>query len=123
MDVVEAELVKEIEQEVEKYLKTQDIKDKAKVYLQVKPNLLFKPGLHPLRSVPPDLDSQNRLFDRICCVKIGFTVPIGAKGTIIGIRKAINPQDIMYDVLFDQPFMGNATHYFSEIINTNRFCN
>lgn len=110
MDVVEPELVKEIEEEVEKYLKNQDTKGKA-VFLQVKPQLLFKPGLHPLRSVPPDPNCQTRLFDRICCVRIGFTVPIGAKGTIIGIRKATNPQDAMYDVLFDQPFMGNAARY------------
>ncbi|XP_012226430.1 5'-3' exoribonuclease 1 [Linepithema humile] len=108
MDVVEAELVKTIEQEVEKYLKTRDTKGKA-VFLQVQPDLLFKPGLHPLRNVPPDPNSQNRLFDRICCVKIGFTVPIGAKGTIIGVQKATNPQDVMYDVLFDQPFMGGLT--------------
>lgn len=105
MDIVEVELVKQIEQEIEEYLKTQNTK---LVFIQVKPHLLFKPGLH-LRSVPPDPSSQNRLFDRICCIRSGFSVPLGAKGTIIGIRKANNPADIMYDVLFDQPFIGERS--------------
>ncbi|KAL6430823.1 hypothetical protein ACFW04_006974 [Cataglyphis niger] len=105
MDIIEVELVKQIEQEIEEHLKTQNTKV---VFIQVKPHLLFKPGLH-LRSVPPDPSSQNRLFDRICCIRSGFSVPLGAKGTIIGIRKANNPADIMYDVLFDQPFIGGLT--------------
>lgn len=104
MDVVEADLVKQIEEEVEKCLKAEQTTAKT-VFLQVKPQLLYKPGLH-LRSVPPDPNSQNRLFDRIRCVRSGFSVPLGDKGTIIGIRKETNPIDIMYDVLFDKPFMG-----------------
>lgn len=79
MDVVEAELVKEIQQEVEKHFKTQN-EDNA-VFLQVKPQLFFKPELHPLRSVPPDPNSQYRLLGQICCFRIGFTVLIGTKGT------------------------------------------
>lgn len=106
MDVVEADLVQQIEEEVEKYFKSEETG--KTVLLQVKPQLLYKPGLH-LRSVPPDPNSQNRLFDRIRCVRSGFSVPLGAKGTIIGIRKGSDPIDTMYDVLFDQPFMGGLT--------------
>lgn len=109
MDVVEADLVKQIEEEVEQCLKTEETTAKT-VFLQVKPQLLYKPGLH-LRSVPPDPNSQNRLFDRIRSVRSGFSVPLGAKGTIIGIRKENNPLDTMYDVLFDKPFIGEK---FSE---------
>ncbi|XP_072761689.1 5'-3' exoribonuclease 1 isoform X2 [Anoplolepis gracilipes] len=105
MDIVEAELVKQIEQEVKEHLKIQNIKT---VFIQVKPHLLFKPGLH-LCNVPPDPNSQNRLFDRIRCVRNGFSVPLGNKGIIIGIRKANNPADVMYDVLFDEPFIGGFT--------------
>lgn len=111
MDIVETELVKLIEQEIEEYLKIQN----SNVVIQVKPHLLFKPGLH-LRSMPPDPNSQNRLFDRICCVRSGFSVPLGAKGTIIGIRKASNPADIMYDVLFDQPFIGKKRPKQTDVI-------
>ncbi|XP_039303025.1 5'-3' exoribonuclease 1 isoform X3 [Solenopsis invicta] len=104
MDIVEADLVKEIEKEVEEYLKTEE----KTVFLQVKPQLLYKPSLH-LRSVPPDPNSQNRLFDRIRSVRSDFSVPLGSKGTIIGIRKGNNLLDTMYDVLFDKPFMGGLT--------------
>lgn len=104
MDVIEADLIKQIEEVVEEYLKTEETTAKT-VFLQVKPQLLYKPGLH-LRSVPPDPNSQNRLFDRIRCVRNDFSVPLGSKGTIIGIRKGNNPVDTMYDILFDKPFMG-----------------
>lgn len=104
MDVIETDIIKQIEEEVEKCLKTEETTAKT-VFLQVKPQLLYKPGLN-LRSVPPDPNSQNRLFDRIRCVRSGFSVPIGTKGTVIGIRKGSNPIDTMYDVLFDEPFMG-----------------
>lgn len=104
MDVIESDLIKQIEEEVEQCLETEETTAKT-VFLQVKPQLLYKPGLH-LRSVPPDPNSQNRLFDRIRCVRSGFSVSLGAKGTIIGIRKGNSPVDTMYDVLFDKPFMG-----------------
>lgn len=107
MDVIETDIIKQIEEEVEKCLKTEETTAKT-VFLQVKPQLLYKPGLN-LRSVPPDPNSQNRLFDRIRCVRSGFSVPIGTKGTVIGIRKGSNPIDTMYDVLFDEPFMGGFT--------------
>lgn len=104
MDVVETDIIKQIEEEIEKCCEIEETTAKT-VFLQVKPQLLYKPGLN-LRSVPPDPNSQNRLFDRIRCVRSGFSVPLGAKGTIIGVRKGSNPIDTMYDVLFDRPFMG-----------------
>lgn len=112
MDVIESDLIKQIEEEVEECLKAEDTTAK-RVFLQVKPQLLYKSGLH-LRSVPPDPNSQNRLFDRIRCVRSGFSVPLGAKGTIIGVRNGNNPTDTMYDVLFDKPFMGEK-HSFPEL--------
>ncbi|XP_071639281.1 5'-3' exoribonuclease 1 [Temnothorax longispinosus] len=107
MDVIETDLIKQIEEEVEKCLKTEETMAKT-VFLQVKPQLLYKPGLN-LRNVPPDPNSQNRLFDRIRCIRSGFSVPLGAKGTIIGVRKGNTPLDTMYDVVFDKPFMGGLT--------------
>lgn len=38
-------------------------------------------------------------------VREGFSVPLGAKGTIIGIRN-VDENDKMYDVMFDFPFTG-----------------
>lgn len=108
-EVIEPEVVQQIEQEIQEYLQTQDTNTKT-VFMQVKPPLLFKPGLHS-RNIVPDPNTQTRLLDRIRCVRIGFTVPLGVKGTIIGIQRASNPMDTMYDVLFDQSFMGNHRVY------------
>ncbi|KYM94136.1 PREDICTED: 5'-3' exoribonuclease 1 [Cyphomyrmex costatus] len=107
MDVIEPYLIKQIEEEVEKYLETEETMAKT-VFMQVKPQLLYKPDLH-LRNVSPDPNSQNRLFDRIRCVRNGFSVPLGAKGTITGVRNGSNSNDTMYDVLFDKPFIGGFT--------------
>lgn len=110
MDIVEPELMKDIEKEIEEYLKTEE-GTKTVLHIQVKPHLLFKPELNT-RHVPPDPYVQNRLFDRIRSIRIGFSVPLGAKATIVGIRKSKNPMDVMYEVLFDKPFMGERSRVY-----------
>lgn len=106
VEAIEAEVVQKIEEELDEYLSTQATDSKT-VIMQVKPHLLFKPELQ-LRNVAPDPNSQNRLLDRICCVRNGFTVPIGSKGTIVGIQKTNNSSlEVMYDVIFDRTFIGN----------------
>ncbi|XP_014469638.1 PREDICTED: 5'-3' exoribonuclease 1 isoform X2 [Dinoponera quadriceps] len=108
VEAVDTEVVRKIEEELEEYLNTQSTDSKT-VIIQVQPHLLFKPGLH-LRNVAPDSNTQNRLLDRICCVRNGFTVPIGAKGTVVGIQKANNnPLETMFDVVFDKPFLGGLS--------------
>ncbi|XP_076652966.1 5'-3' exoribonuclease pacman isoform X2 [Halictus rubicundus] len=97
----ESSLVKEIEETVDEFLADQP-KEKL-VPMQVKPHLLFKPGLH-LRKAQPDPSTQTYLLDRVCCVKDNFTVPLGYKGTVIGIQRAENPLETMYDVVFDRTF-------------------
>lgn len=106
VEAIDTEVVQKIEEELDEYLSIQPT-DSKPVIIQVQPHLLYKPGFH-LRSVAPDPNSQNRLLDRICCVRSGFTVPIGAKGIIVGIQKAnSSPLETMFDVVFDQPFIGN----------------
>lgn len=114
VEVIDMELVQELEQKIDRFLETQDDTNKA-VFMQVKPHLLFKPGLNS-NQFAPDQNSQNRLLDRICCVRTGFTVPLGYKGTIIGIEKTDNPTDRVYDVLFDQSFAG-TDNFLSLIIS------
>ncbi|XP_036318531.1 5'-3' exoribonuclease 1 isoform X1 [Rhagoletis pomonella] len=88
-------------------LKTLPVKT---VKLQVKPHLLLKPDVtlpdmyKPKRSV--------RLFDRVVVVKTTYMVPLGAKGTVIGVYPVIDPNpvrlecvkavDTFYEVLFDK---------------------
>ncbi|XP_076300031.1 5'-3' exoribonuclease pacman isoform X2 [Lasioglossum baleicum] len=98
---VDSNLVKEIEENIDEFLADQP-KEKL-VPMQVKPHLLFKPGLH-LRKAQPDPNAQTYLLDRVCCVKDNFSVPLGYKGTVIGIQTAENPLETMYDVVFDRTF-------------------
>lgn len=45
--------------------------------------------LQPLeqqQGVVPDLDAEYRLFDRVVNVRESFTVPLGLRGTIVGIK-------------------------------------
>lgn len=45
--------------------------------------------LQPLeqqQGVVPDPDAEYRLFDRVVNIRESFTVPLGLRGTIIGIK-------------------------------------
>ncbi|XP_047351100.1 5'-3' exoribonuclease 1 isoform X1 [Vespa velutina] len=106
-NILEADIVQKIEQEVDKYYEMYNDSNKA-VVIQVKPQLLFKPELYS-RQLPPDPKSYTRLLDRIVCIRGSFTVPIGYKGTIIGIQKTKAIIDSIYDVLFDKSFLGGLT--------------
>ncbi|XP_016845549.1 5'-3' exoribonuclease 1 isoform X1 [Nasonia vitripennis] len=101
---LETEVVQAIEKDVDASLEAQRQAGKS-VLMQVKPHLLYKPGLNS-GSVPPDPKAQHRFFDRIVCVRDSFTVPLGYKGTIIGVQKNENPLLTMYEVLFDIAFAG-----------------
>ncbi|XP_050708654.1 5'-3' exoribonuclease 1-like isoform X2 [Eriocheir sinensis] len=78
------------------------------VKMQVRPHLLFKPN--PLQgSTPPDHTVNFEMFDRVVNVREGFSVPLGARGTIIGIQPAEKQADMLYDILFDEAFPGGLT--------------
>ena len=78
---------------------------KKKITMQLKPHLIFKPSLFK-GAGPPDQDADYRLFDRVVNVRQGFSVPLGLRGTIIGILKADKPENSFVEVLFDQEFHG-----------------
>ncbi|OAD52342.1 5'-3' exoribonuclease 1 [Eufriesea mexicana] len=100
---VESFIVKKIEEEVDAYLKTPNSIRRV-VDMQVQPYLLYTPSLY-IRNLPPDPKTQTQLLDRICCTKDNFTVPLGYKGTVIGIQKAARVLDTMYTILFDKPII------------------
>ena len=63
-------------------------------------------------TMPPDPEADYKLFDRVVNVRMGYTVPYGLRGTVIGIIKAPDPRDIQIEVLFDEVFTsGLATRY------------
>ena len=56
----------------------------------------------------PDESTQSRMFDRVVNVRDGFCVPVGLRGTIIGLpsKQSTTSRDAMFDVLFDEAFLG-----------------
>lgn len=109
-EIIENTIMKKLEETVDAYLESPNSIGKI-VDMQVQPYLLYTPTLC-ITNLPPDPKTQTQLLDRICCIKDNFTVPLGYKGTIIGIQKMENTLDTMYDVLFDKPIIGKDNFYF-----------
>ena len=57
----------------------------------------------------PDANADYQLFDRVVNVRMGYTVPYGLRGTVIGIIKAEDPRDTQIEVLFDEAFPSGLT--------------
>ncbi|XP_016995150.3 5'-3' exoribonuclease 1 [Drosophila takahashii] len=88
-------------------LRSLPVKD---VKLQVKPHLLIKPNV----TLPEVYRSRRpvRLFDRVVIVRTIYMVPVGIKGTVIGIHPVTDPNpvrlecvhavDTFCEVLFDK---------------------
>lgn len=73
--------------------------------MQVRPHLLYKPDLNS-GSSPPDPSTNYHLLDRVVNVRQGYSVPLGCRGTVIGIKNAQKTMDVIYEVLFDTEFAG-----------------
>ncbi|XP_071070656.1 5'-3' exoribonuclease 1 isoform X3 [Dasypus novemcinctus] len=105
LQILDAAIVEKIEEEVEK---CKQRKNNKKVRVTVKPHLLYRP-LEQQHGVIPDRDAEFRLFDRVVNVRENFSVPVGLRGTIIGIKGANREADILFEVLFDEEFPGGLT--------------
>ncbi|KAL9874160.1 5'-3' exoribonuclease 1-like isoform 2-T3 [Glossina fuscipes fuscipes] len=85
-------------------LKTLPVKT---VKLQVKPHLLLKPDI----SLPEAYKAKRpiKLFDRVVVVKTTYLVPLGAKGTVIGVYPITDPNPVRFECV-------KAVDYFYEIL-------
>ena len=73
--------------------------------MSVRPHLLYKPDLS-MGSAPPDASTTYELLDRVVNVRQGYSVPLGLRGTVVGIRSAAKSLETVYEVLFDEEFQG-----------------
>lgn len=78
---------------------------KKKIVMQLKPHLIFKPNLYKGGSLP-DPEADFFLFDRVVNIREGFSVPLGLRGTIIGLTKSSTLESLSVEVLFDREFHG-----------------
>ena len=58
--------------------------ESAPIKVKVKPNLIFRPT-DQFGKLWPDPDTDFLLFDRVVNVDKGITVPLGLRGTVVGI--------------------------------------
>lgn len=96
--VVDETIVKLIEHAVDRCEKTE-----KRMTLLVKPNKLYIPK-PTLDKVCVDPDTKFDLFNRVVNIRDCYTVPLGYRGTVIGIIQGETNYDTMYDVVFDKPF-------------------
>ncbi|XP_028833469.1 5'-3' exoribonuclease 1 isoform X2 [Denticeps clupeoides] len=105
LQILDSGIVEKIEDELEK---AKSKKSSKKVRVTVKPHLLYRP-LEQQNGVIPDPDADYRLFDRVVNVRESFSVPVGLRGTIIGIKGADREAEVLLEVLFDDEFAGGLT--------------
>ncbi|KAG2462678.1 ATR kinase, partial [Polypterus senegalus] len=95
LQVLDAAIILKIEEEVEK--------------CKVCAIIFQQPPLEQQYGVIPDKDADYRLFDRVVNVRDCFTVPLGFRGTVTGIKGADRESEILYEVVFDEEFPGGLT--------------
>ncbi|XP_076824153.1 5'-3' exoribonuclease 1-like isoform X3 [Clavelina lepadiformis] len=79
------------------------------IVLTVKPSSLYRP-MAQQGTLIPDKKANHQLLDRVVNVRMGYTVPLGFRGTIIGIHsKGGSEQEMLIDVVFDDEFLGGLT--------------
>ncbi|XP_074887854.1 5'-3' exoribonuclease 1 isoform X10 [Buteo buteo] len=127
LQILDAAIVEKIEEEIEK---CKQRKSNKKVRVTVKPHLLYRSfgycqPLEQQNGVVPDRDAEYRLFDRVVNVRENFSVPVGLRGTIIGIKGASRETDVLFEVLFDEEFLGGLTirHRISKVMNSAAYGN
>ncbi|KAI1285345.1 5'-3' exoribonuclease 1 [Halotydeus destructor] len=73
------------------------------------PDKLYR-SLHYLGHSPPDEAATYQLFDRVVNVRDGISVPLGAKGIVIGVhRDKERESNTVIDVVFDKEFVGGVS--------------
>ncbi|XP_054164926.1 5'-3' exoribonuclease 1-like [Oppia nitens] len=80
----------------------------APVMETYKPIQLFRP-IHYLGYSLPDPKATYNLFDRVVNIRSGISVPLGAKGTIVGKHiDDSNEVNTLFDIVFDEEFVGGV---------------
>ncbi|XP_043926953.1 5'-3' exoribonuclease 1 [Protopterus annectens] len=105
LQILDEAVVEKIEEEIEA---CKQRKSNKKVRVTVKPHLLYR-ALEQQQGTVPDREADYRLFDRVVNIREGYSVPLGLRGTVIGIKGADREADVLYEVLFDEEFPGGLT--------------
>lgn len=109
-NVLDEPVVQKIEREIERLEDLQ--KERKIVKVKLKPFLLFR-STEQFGKLSPDPHTEFLLLDRVVNVQNGITVPLGLKGTIVGIHQVLTDEndknsatETRYEVLYDKTFLG-----------------
>ncbi|CAF4693127.1 unnamed protein product, partial [Rotaria sp. Silwood1] len=100
--VLDAPVIKEIDRLTKLFYTKQSIKnsnEKTKL-ISLEANRIFKPS-EPCGMCDLDIETRYDLYDRVITVRLGTGVPLGTRGTIIGVMLGQTHLDTYYEVLFD----------------------
>ncbi|XP_053211883.1 5'-3' exoribonuclease 1-like [Panonychus citri] len=95
----------------------EDVLDSHKVFsnqfdpitLVYSTNQLYRPA-NIIGHSPPDSNASFNLFNRVVNVREGISVPLGARGVIIGKTKdKLDDDTYLCDIVFDEPFIGGLS--------------
>ncbi|XP_067134846.1 5'-3' exoribonuclease 1 isoform X2 [Centruroides vittatus] len=101
--VLDISIVKVIEDVVDNNQKSEN---KSKYVLTLeKPNLLYCPA-NTVGWSAPDPQAKYELYDRVIAVQENHTVPLGTRGTVIGINENEKQNETLYTIVFDNEFTG-----------------
>ncbi|OQR74774.1 5'-3' exoribonuclease 1 isoform X1-like, partial [Tropilaelaps mercedesae] len=95
-------VVEAIQQHVDEHIKGPEFEQTVRVHAKD----TYLPGLH-LGLFAPDKQTSFSLYDRVINVRPDITVPLGLKGTVIGIHRPSGGEDereATYEILFDEEF-------------------
>ncbi|CAF1146840.1 unnamed protein product [Rotaria sordida] len=101
-EILDTPVVNEIEKFVNSFYEKRAAKhpnEKTKL-VSFEPHYLFKAN-ESFGMCDPDIRTTFSVFDRVVNVRLGTGVPIGTRGTVIGIMYGRTNLDTYYEVLFD----------------------
>uniref|UniRef100_A0A182Y8Z1 5'-3' exoribonuclease 1 n=1 Tax=Anopheles stephensi TaxID=30069 RepID=A0A182Y8Z1_ANOST len=120
---LEQQAIAKLSEIVDKY---QELHQPTVKTMFVDPRELYRPGMKKARTIDPSASFE--LLDRVIVVQDAEDVPVGARGTIIGMhrvsdpnpvrREAIGQVDVNLEILFDKPFYKGVSIY--NIPNTEK---
>ncbi|XP_071451218.1 5'-3' exoribonuclease 1 [Hetaerina americana] len=105
--VLEDDIVQAIEKQIEGISELVK-KGRKTLTFMVQPHLIHKPGFK-MGYMQPDEDAKYMLCDRVVNVRECFTVPLGLRGTVVGIQRASRQENTLYDIMFDSGFEGGGS--------------
>ncbi|KAI0220980.1 5'-3' exoribonuclease 1 [Lamellibrachia satsuma] len=101
-ELLDDTIISSTEAEIDK-VKEENRRKRKHVKMQIRPHLLYR-SLDAQATMLPDPSSTYQLFDRVINVRESYTVPLGLRGTVTAICRAKKDLDIVYEVVFDEPF-------------------